>query len=267
MNRRSALALASALALLLIPVRILFLFISSFPDISVLDQVAAGNAVNPVYDLRGDLIYEYRSPVYGEKSSVTLAEISDPMIALTITTEDSRFFTNPGFSPAAILRAFIQNLILRETYSGASTITQQIVKNILLSPEERYHRTLSRKAKEIILAAAVTARYDKEMILTLYLNEIYYGRGATGVEKAAEIYFGKHASELDLAEASFISGLPQAPNYYGYDRKAGERRKREALHLLERAVRKDRCILLSPGKAPRTWCPTPEDIREAREKP
>ena len=267
MNRRILLAALSAAALLLLPFLKLSQAITSLPDISALSQIAAGQEITPIYDLRGNLIYEYHSPTYGEKKPVPLSEISDEMIALTITTEDSRFFTNPGFSPAAILRAIMQNFHLRETYSGASTITQQIVKNVLLPPDERYVRSITRKIKEILLAAMITAKYDKEMILSIYLNDIYYGHGATGVEKAAEIYFGKHASELDLAEAAFISGLPQAPNYYGIDYDAGSRRRRETLNILERMIRVYRCIPVESGSDPGMYCPTQEDIRKANDEP
>ena len=264
MNKRTLLAAASALSLLILPVLILVRVVSSLPDIRALEQVAAGDSDIPVKSMGGELLYEYHSPAYGEKKAVQLSEISDELIALTITTEDSRFFVNPGFSPAAILRAIFQNLIMRRTFSGASTITQQVVKNILLPPDERYDRSLSRKAKEILLAAVITARYDKEMILSVYLNEIYYGRNATGVEKAAELYFGKRADELSLSEAAFIAGLPQAPNYYGYDLSAGRSRQKEVLRIFERIVEEEHCIALGSGIPSRVYCPDIEEIRNAR---
>lgn len=264
MKSRLPAAAASAAALLLLIGLVLIRPVLQLPDIRALDHVIAGESETPVMTLSGRLSHIYRSPTYGEQTRVSLSGISDELIALTITTEDSRFFSNPGFSPAAILRAVIQNLILRQTYSGASTITQQIVRNILLSEQERFERSITRKAKEILLAAAVNLRYDKETILTLYLNEIYYGRNATGVEKAAEIYFGKHASEIGLQEAAFIAGLPQAPNYYGYDETAGRIRQQEVLRLLERVIREDRCIRLSSGREPRTYCPMLESITAAQ---
>lgn len=263
MNRRLHLAAASAIAVLWMIGLGFVRPVLQLPDISALDRVAAGETLIPVRNLAGNLIYVYHSPVYGEQSKTTLDRISDELIALTISTEDNRFFSNPGFSPAAILRAFIQNLILRRTFSGASTITQQVVRNILLSPEERFERSIGRKTKEILLAALVTLRYDKETILTIYLNEMFYGQNATGAEKAAEVYFGKHASELDLSEAAFIAGLPQAPNYYGNDKNAGLNRQREVLRMLERAVREDRCIQISGGKEPKVYCPSPEEIRRS----
>ena len=263
MNSRNRLAAASALAVFWMICLGFIRPVLKLPDIAALDRVAAGDSQVPIRDLSGDLIYIYHSPTYGEQTKITLDEAADELIALTIVTEDNRFFSNPGFSPAAILRAVIQNLILRRTFSGASTITQQVVRNILLSPEERFDRSIGRKTKEILLAALVTLRYDKETILTIYLNEMYYGRSATGVEKAAEIYFGKHASELDLSEAAFIAGLPQAPNYYGNDEEAGQNRQREVLWLLERAIRENSCIQISGGKDPKTCCPSHEEIRQS----
>ena len=237
--------------------------LTNVPDLSAFREIAAGEPDVPIRTLSGQLLFIYHSPQYGEKIMVPLSKISDEMIALTITTEDSRFFTNPGFSPASILRAVLQNLHFRQTYSGASTITQQLVRNILIPEEKRFERSISRKLMEIFLSAALTVCYDKETILTLYLNEIYYGRNATGVEKAAEVYFGKHASELDLAEAAFIAGLPQAPNFYGNSPEAGSRRQREVLWIAERVIREDRCIRLGSGESPRTYCPSPEDLSSA----
>ena len=232
----------------------LLIALQIFPDLSVFGRLAAGETDVPVKNLAGQTIFVYHSPQYGEKINVSLSDVSDEMIALTLSTEDSRFFTNPGFSPASIFRAVLQNLHLRNTYSGASTITQQLVRNILFPESVRFERSFFRKSMEIYLAAAVTLRYDKETILTLYLNEIYYGRYATGVEKAAEVYFGKHASDLDLEEAAFIAGLPQAPNYYGNDPEAGARRQREVLWILNRIFEEDRCIQLSSGPDPRFYC-------------
>lgn len=227
----------------------------TLPDISALKEISEGAADVPIKNLLGQVFFVYHSPQYGEKIQIPLSDVSDEMIALTITTEDNSFFSNPGFSPAAISRAVLQNLHLRQTYSGASTITQQIVRNILFPESVRFERSFSRKALEIYLSVAVTFCYDKEMILSLYLNEIYYGKNATGVEKAAEVYFGKHASELDLTEAAFLAGLPQAPNYYGNDPEAGDRRQWEVLRIFDRAVSREGCIQLETGTDRREFCP------------
>ena len=250
-------ALAASFGLMLL-FRILLM-----PDISVLERIAAGEINVPVRDLCGKELFIYTAPVYGERKTVPLDQIADELIAATIAAEDRSFFTNPGFSVKSIVRAAAQNLILRTTYSGASTITQQVVKNILLPPDIRYERSLSRKAEEILLAAAVTSRYSKEMILSLYLNEIYYGQNAVGVENAAEIYFGKHASDLNLEEAAFIAGLPQAPNYYGIDTDAGAGRQRGVLLAVEQTIRDDGCIPLESGRDPKKYCPPREELDRA----
>src|SRR6185436_17072722 len=129
-------------------------------------------------------------------------------------TEDKDFYNHPGFDPWAISRALWENYRTGGQSGGASTITQQLARALLLSPEERAERTYSRKIREIILAAEITRRYSKDEILTLYLNEIYYGNLSYGIEAAAETYFKKSASELTLAEASFLAGLPQSPAVY-----------------------------------------------------
>ncbi|MBU0703433.1 MAG: transglycosylase domain-containing protein, partial [Chloroflexi bacterium] len=119
-----------------------------------------------------------------------------------------------GFDPIAIARAFYYVFTEGEVVSGASTITQQLARNVLLSPEERIQQTAWRKIKEIVLATELTRTYPKDTILEIYLNEIYYGNLAYGVQAAAETYFDVDAADLTLAQASFLAGLPQAPAMY-----------------------------------------------------
>lgn len=168
-----------------------------------------------ILDRNGQLLYEVFDPQGGKRTIVPLQEIPSNLIDATIATEDPRFFDNPGFDAIAIVRALLQNLMGQSIVSGGSTITQQLVKNSLLSEQERYAQSYIRKVKEIVLAYELTQRYSKEQILERYLNEIPYGNLAYGVEAAAETYFGKPVTELDLAEAALIAGLPQAP--YAYD--------------------------------------------------
>lgn len=167
-----------------------------------------------IYDSKGNVLYELNDPRAGRRTYVPLAKISPVLIAATIATEDKDFFNNPGFDPFGIARAIWQNVQAGDAVSGASTITQQLVRALVLSPEEAAQRTNSRKIREIILAAEMTRRYSKDEILELYLNEIYYGNLAYGIEAAAQTYFNKSASDLNLAEASFLAGLPQAPAVY-----------------------------------------------------
>ena len=150
----------------------------------------------------------------GDARMCRLDRISPYVVAATIATEDKDFYSHPGFDPWAITRALWENYRTEGQGGGASTITQQLARNLLLSPEERVQRTYTRKAREIILAAEITRRYTKDEILELYLNENYYGNLAYGIEAAAETYFGKTADQLTLAEGSFLAGLPQSPSIY-----------------------------------------------------
>ncbi|PJF45370.1 MAG: penicillin-binding protein, partial [Candidatus Thermofonsia Clade 3 bacterium] len=111
-------------------------------------------------------------------------------------------YNHPGVDPVALLRAVYYAFQEGDVVAGGSTITQQLVKRVLLSPE----RTVTRKIKEAILAAEITRRYDKDEILELYLNEVYYGNLAYGIDAAAETYFGKDAADLTLAEAALLAG-------------------------------------------------------------
>jgi 1A family penicillin-binding protein len=151
-----------------------------------------------------------------------------------IATEDASFYRNPGVDAWAIVRALWINLRGGEILSGGSTVTQQLARNLLLSPDERYERTLTRKMREAVLAWRIARRYSKDEILELYLNEIYFGNMAYGVEAAAQAYFGKHVRDLDLAECALIAGLPQAPVLYNplENQKAAEKRQATVLGLM-----------------------------------
>ena len=162
-----------------------------------------------IYDRHGVLLYEIFEE--GRRTWVPLEEIPLALRQATIATEDSTFYTNPGVDWHGILRALWQSLIYGRPMSGGSTITQQLVRRLMFSPEERAERSLARKIKEISLALALTRTHSKDEILEMYLNEIYYGHLAYGVEAAAQTYFNKHVSELDLAECALLAGLPQAP--------------------------------------------------------
>jgi 1A family penicillin-binding protein len=165
---------------------------------------------------------------------VPLDKISPHLINATIATEDSRFYQNPGFDIFGIARAVLQAAQERQIIAGTSTITQQLVRAVLLDEAERTERSFRRKVREIILAAEISRTYEKSEILELYLNEIYYGNLAYGIEAAAQTYFDKPAAELTLAEASLLAGLPQAPAlwdpYSAPDKALG--RQSEVLSLL-----------------------------------
>ncbi|MBP6177354.1 MAG: transglycosylase domain-containing protein [Anaerolineales bacterium] len=187
---------------------------STLPDVSDLRNRASQFETTRILDRNGQTLYEILDPDAGRRTYIPLAQISPNLVAATIATEDKEFYTNPGFDPIAIVRALWQNYVTSGEGGGASTITQQLARALLLSPEERTQRTVTRKAREIILAAEITRRYTKDEIMELYLNEIYYGNLAYGVQAAAETYFGKSAKDLTMGEASFLAGLPQSPAVY-----------------------------------------------------
>ncbi|MDH7485043.1 MAG: PBP1A family penicillin-binding protein [Anaerolineae bacterium] len=174
-----------------------------------LETRVASFATTQIYDRQGNLLNEIFDPLSGRRTRVPLDQISPYLIQATIATEDANFYQHHGVDPVALLRIIIHAVREREVIGG-STIPQQLVKLTFLSPE----RTLERKLKEGILAAEITRRYPKDTILELYLNEIPYGNLAVGIEAASETYFGKPASDLTLAEAALLAGLPQAPSYY-----------------------------------------------------
>ncbi len=164
-----------------------------------------------IFDRNGNLLYSQADPDTGNRLYMPLDQISPHLINATIATEDSRFYENPGFDIFGITRALLQATQNDGYIAGTSTITQQLVRAVLLDEDERGERSFRRKAREIILAAEISRTYEKEEILEFYLNEIYYGNLAYGIEAAAETYFQKPAADLTLTEASLLAGLPQAP--------------------------------------------------------
>jgi len=160
-----------------------------------------------IYDRKGKLLYD----IYGDKNRalVKWKELPPYVKQATISMEDKDFYKHSGFSPAGILRSLI-NIFVFRNLQGGSTITQQVVKNTLLSPEQ----TVTRKIKEFILAIQVERKYNKDEILQIYLNEVPYGGTAWGVESAAQTYFAKEAKDLTLTEAVILAGLPQSPSFY-----------------------------------------------------
>ncbi|MDP1709990.1 MAG: transglycosylase domain-containing protein [bacterium] len=182
-----------------------------------------------IYDKNGELLYK----IYKDKNRtiVSLDKISQAVRLATLAAEDAEFYNHPGFSIRGISRAFFQN-IKNGKIQGGSTITQQLVKNALLSPE----RTLTRKIKELILSVEVEALYSKDQILEMYLNEVSYGGTAYGIEEASLAYFGKDVWDLNLAESAFIAGLPKSPTKYspfGQDPSEAFVRQKEVLYLMK----------------------------------
>src|SRR6185312_11076359 len=141
-------------------------------------------------------------------AAVPLRELPDFVPKAFIAIEDRRFYSHHGVDPFGIMRAFAANIVRRGTSQGGSTITQQLAKNLFLTQE----RTISRKAQEAVLALWLEHKFSKAQILELYLNRVYFGAGAYGVEGAAQRYFGKSARHLSLPEAAMLAGLVQSPS-------------------------------------------------------
>ena len=220
---------------------------ATLPNVDDLRERASQFETTRILDANGNLLYEILDPNAGRRTYVSIEDISPMMLAATISIEDKEFYENPGFNPLAIFRAFYQNITSGEVISGASTVTQQLARILLLSPEEAKEISYLRKVREAILAAEITRRYSKDDILELYLNEIYFGNLAYGVQAAAETYFGTSASELDLSQASFIAGLPQAPSVYDVytNREATLIRQQQVLSAMNDRSNEVGCIYVS----------------------
>jgi penicillin-binding protein 1C len=220
---------------------------ATLPSVADLQERASTFETTRIYDRNGGLLYEILDPTAGRRTYRTLDKISPYLVAATIATEDKSFYSHPGFDWTAIVRAFWQNFQGKGTVSGASTITQQLARYLFLSPEERNEQSYMRKVREALLAAEITRRYSKDQILELYLNEFYYGNLAYGIEAASETYFNTTADKLDLAQASFLAGLPQAPAVYDvyHDRESTRDRQKQVLTLMYEDSNEQGCIFVS----------------------
>src|SRR5450756_1921610 len=234
-------------------IRVAFLVLISLLALALITGVAAGGAAyayftkdlpsanqlqdrqvfrtTKILDRNGRLLYELFDPQAGKRTSVKLSEMSQYLRQASIDVEDATFYDNPGISPRGILRAAWAD-IRGEDIQGASTITQQLIKRVLLSDEFSYER----KIQEAILAYRVNQIYTKDQILEWYLNEIPYGNMSYGIQAAAESYFGKSAKDLDLAESSMLAGLPQSPSLLSplVDAAAAKRRQHLVLDAMVR---------------------------------
>jgi membrane peptidoglycan carboxypeptidase len=239
------------------------------PAEEVIAQYSRGGAV--IRDRHGREMYQFVDPLAGLRRPVPLSEISPWLIDGTIAVEDPDFWDNQGINLRGTIRAGVENFapfliggggFLEGT--GGSSITQQLARNVYMTVDERQERTVERKLKEMVIARELTERYPKEQILEWYLNSISYGGIYTGVQAAAEGYFGKSASDLTIAEAALLAGIPQSPSDYNpfgpanYDQSNGtlserglaKQRQLQVLHLME-----SRGVI------------TAEEAKEAREQP
>ena len=181
-------------------------FFDSLPSIQGLDSAAfAGDTI--IYDSSGKVVLADVGNHGDHRLAVKLKDIAPVAIQATVAIEDKGFYTNPGFDLAGIIRAAFDNLRAGRVVGGGSTITQQLARQQFLTPDQTY----SRKIKEVALAYELSQTYSKDQIMELYLNKSFYGSQSYGIEAAAQSYFHIPASKLDLAQASVLAGLPQAP--------------------------------------------------------
>ncbi len=182
-------------------------FINSLPNISLVENNRASLSSH-IYDRNGKMLYEvYRDQ---NRTPVHLSDLPMYVKQATIAVEDREFYSHNGISIFGGMLRAVRETVLKKQLQGGSTITQQLVKSALLTPE----RTFDRKIKEVLLALLVERKYTKDQILEMYLNQVPYGGTAWGIEEAAKMYFGKSAKELILPEAALLAGLPQAPSTY-----------------------------------------------------
>lgn len=222
---------------ILISVFFLSFFIFSFSFFILKDLPSPKKLAEPVYpvstkifDRHGELLYE----IYNEKkrTPIKLEDVPQDLINATIAIEDKDFFKHRGFSARGILRS-LYTTAFKHQLQGGSTITQQLVKNALLTQE----RTIKRKIREALLAFATEILYSKEQILEMYFNQVPYGGATYGIEAAAEKYFNKKVNELNLAESALLAGLPAAPTKYSpfgaHPERANERQKEVLRRMVE----------------------------------
>ncbi|HMH65469.1 MAG TPA: transglycosylase domain-containing protein, partial [Rhizomicrobium sp.] len=204
-------------------------FLSSLPDVRSLMITGPSQDVT-ILDDRGRLIAR-RGLTQG--AMVKAEDLPDYVSNAFIAIEDRRFRSHIGIDPIGLGRAAFQNMMTGHVVQGGSTLTQQLAKNLFLSPS----RTFDRKIQEAMLALYLESRYSKNQILTLYLNRIYFGAGVYGIEAASQKFFGKHASELGLTEAAIIAGSVKAPARYNplSDSDAGLARARIVLTAMQSA--------------------------------
>lgn len=188
-----------------------------------------------IYDRHGTLLYEFSNS--GLRRSIPLSQVSKHMIDATVATEDASFWENNGLNTRGLMRAAIENTPLKKGWlegTGGSSISQQLAKNLFIPPAERTDRTVERKLKESAIAIELNRQFSKEQILEWYLNSISYGGVYIGIEAASQGYFGKPASELTLAEASLLAGIPQQPSAYSpvSQPQAAVQRQQEVLRLM-----------------------------------
>ncbi|MCK5739368.1 transglycosylase domain-containing protein, partial [bacterium] len=187
------------------------------------------NAATAFYNEKGEVISSL-----GDRQMVPISQISPYFLKAIVAVEDARFYQHHGLSKRGLIRAFVKNVRHMRIVEGGSTITQHLAKNLFLSFEQTY----GRKFQEMLLALHIERTFSKDQILEAYCNQICFGPGIYGIEIAAQNYLGKHADELNLAEAAFLTNLPRSPYYYNPYKNYELARKRQAI-VLGRLVKTD----------------------------
>jgi len=188
----------------------LSLWLSTFtiPDLGSFETRKVSQSTK-IYDRTGEiLLYDVHENI--QRTVIPIEDMSRNIKNATVAIEDAEFYDHIGIRPLAFLRAIIVNVREGGLSQGGSTITQQVVKNTLLTSEKK----ISRKLKEWVLALKLEKRFTKEQILEIYLNETPYGGSLYGIEEASQAFFGKSASAITVAESAYLAALPQAPTYY-----------------------------------------------------
>jgi penicillin-binding protein 1A len=208
------------------------LMITYYQEIPPLSELEGykPSLTSKIYDINENLIAQL---FLEQRTLVPLYKIPKYLKDAIIVTEDENFYKHWGIDFGGIIRAFIFNLLHMKIEQGGSTITQQLARNLFLTQE----RTISRKIKEAMLALKIEYKYTKNEILQMYLNQVYFGSGAYGVEAASRTYFGKHVEELTLPECALLAGLPRAPNEYS-PYKNPERAKKRRDRIINRLIKK-----------------------------
>lgn len=211
-------------------------------------------ATSIIYDIHGNEIANVHADQ--NRKPVKLAQVPKNLQNAFVAVEDNRFYEHGGIDPRGILRALYANIRGRTVSEGGSTITQQLAKNAYLTQD----RTLTRKIQEVFLALQLERQYTKDEILEMYLNQIYFGQGAYGVQAAAQTYFGKNVEDLDLNECAMLAGIPKSPNYYSplNNLQAAQERKATVLDQMEKygyinsstasKTKKEKLALVKPAK-------------------
>jgi penicillin-binding protein 1A len=259
-RRRRKIVLAVVVLAICIPAA---LFAAGFTTAKVFLSSCNLNTLKPIDIGQTSFIYAADGSLLGSipavrhRQPVRLNSVSHWMREATVAVEDRRFYSNNGVDYEGIARAFWRDVTAQKVVQGGSTLTQQLVRNLYTGNGSR---TLSRKIKEACLAIKLSQKWSKPKILTEWLNNVYFGSSAYGIEAASEIYFSKHASELNLKQAALLAGLPQAPSDYDplIDPNAAVQRRDQVLKAMldtgainayqYRTVIRDRSPHLDPGK-------------------